>query len=321
MNRWRRPLILLLALLASGGLRMPFEAALTRDLQSAGLLSVPMDIGTRDKIGQTSAAVALGGLRTLVATFLHLRAHTFFTELRWDDVAETFHTIVDLAPRTPFYWETGAWHQAYNAAAFYLNDSKLPPLRRKTEWRAAVLRGRAFLERGIRNNPDSPGLHTYLGYLLTDKYKSGAFKDGDGTFSAAADAYQAAADSGKALPYVRRFQLYALARVPSREAEALALARTLYQTSSNRTPTLQAVFFALECHANPSIIDPLRLALSIFESEENAYHNLSNYWLRAKERLPVHGLASVLTSLETTLGIPAQQSIFLQRPVQDTEDE
>ena len=321
MKRWRRPLILVLALLAAGALRLPYEAALTRDLRSAKLLAAPLAIGTRERIGQTSAVVALGGLRTLVATFLNLRAFTFFTERRWDDVYDTFTTIVDLVPRTRYYWETGAWHQAYNAASYYLYESELPPLRRTAAWRASVVRGREFLERGIRNNPDDPNLQVYLGYILTDKNKFKAFRDPDATFSAAADAYQAAADSGQALPYARRFQLYALARVASREAEALALARALYQNPGNRTPTLQCVFFSLEVHANPNIIDPEGLACNVFGSAENAYNSLSKYWLRASERLPVHGVAGALKALETRLGIPAGKSIFIQQPIQDTADE
>jgi hypothetical protein len=311
----------MLALLATGALRMPFEAALTRELRAAGLLAAPLAIGTRERIGQTSAVVALGGLRTLVATFLNLRAFTFFTERRWDDVYDTFNTIVDLAPHTRYYWETGAWHQAYNAASYYLYESELPPLRRNAAWRASVLRGREFLERGIRNNPDDPNLQAYLGFLLTDRNKFKAFRDPDATFAAAADAYQAAADSGRALPYARRFQLYALARVAGRETEALALARALYQNPGNRTPTMQCVFFTLEVHANPNLIDPGRFALNVFGSAQQAYDSLSKYWLRASERLPIHGVASALKALEVELGIPASKSIFIQQPIQDTADE
>ncbi len=321
MNRWRRPLILVSALLVAGAVRMPVEAAFTRQLRATGLLAAPLPIATRDKIGQTGAAVALGGLRTLVATFLNLRAFTFFTERRWDDVADTFNTIVDLAPRTSYYWETGAWHQAYNASSYYLNDSNLPPLRRDAAWRDSVLKGRGFLERGIRNIPGDPKLNAYLGFLLTDRNKSRAFRDADATFAAAAAAYQIAADAADALPYLRRFQLYALARVPSREAEALALARTLYQTRANRTPTLVCVYFALEVHAGPNIIDPAGFALSLFGSPDNAYKTLATYWLRTGERLPVHGVAAALNALETTLGIPADKSIFLQQPAPDTPDE
>ena len=321
MKRWRRPLIVFLAALLAGAVRMPFEAALTGELRAEGLLPGHLPIGTLDKIGQTGAVVALGGLRTLVATFFNLRAFSFFTECRWDDVADTYDVIVELAPQTIYYWEAGAAHQAYNASSYYLNDSDLPPLRREAAWRAAVQKGRAFLERGIRNNPGNPKLNAYLGYLLTDGKKSRAFRDADATYLAAAEAYKIAAESPEALPFFRRFQLYALARVASREAEALALARQLYQASSNRTPTLQCVYFALEVHANPSLIDPVSFALSIFGPPEKAYVTLSNYWLRGGERLPVHGVARALKSLETKLAIPADKSVFVRHPVQEGEDE
>jgi hypothetical protein len=321
VTRWRRPLIVLGAVLLAGAVRLPVEAALTGELRAAGLLAAPLPVGTRDKIGQTSAAVALGGLRTLVATFLNLRAYTYFTETRWDEVASTFDTIVELAPQTIYYWQTGAWHQAYNASSYYLNDSNLPPLRRDAAWRAAVLKGRAFLERGIRNNPGDPKLNAYLGYLLTDHYKARVFRDADATFLAAAEAYQAAADAPDSLPFLRRFQLYALARVAGRQAEALALARRLYQNRGNHTPTLQCVYFVLEVAANPNLIDPAKFALSVFGSPEQAYASLSNYWLRTSERLPVNGVASALKALEDQLAIASDKSVFLQHPVPDAADE
>ncbi len=321
MKHWRRPLIVLAATLLVGAVRLPLEAALTAELRGAGLLAAPLAVGTREKLGQTSATVALGGLRTLVATFLNLRAYTFFTEARWDDVADTFDTIVELAPQTIYYWETGASHQAYNASAYYLNDSDLPPLRRDAAWRAAVLKGRAFLERGIRNNPGNPKLNAYLGYLLIDHNKSRAFRDHDATFLAAAQAYQTAADAPDSLPFLRRFQLYSMARVAGHQAEALDLARQLYQNQGNRTPTLQCVYFALEMGAYPMLFDPERLAIALFGSAEKAYATLSNYWLRANDRLPVHGVASAIRALEAQLEIGADKSVFLQHPVQNAEDE
>ncbi|MEI6674417.1 MAG: hypothetical protein WCO57_04485 [Verrucomicrobiota bacterium] len=321
MKRRCKPLILLGVVLLSGAVRMPLEVALTGGLRAAGLFPPPLAIDTRDKIGQTSAAVALGGLRTLVATFLNLRAFTLFSERRWDDVHDTFNTMVNLAPRTAYYWETGAWHQAYNAAAFYQYDSQLPPLRRSAAWRASILRGREFLERGIRNNPGDPQLNEYLGFVLTDRHKFHAFRDPEAIFAAAAEAYRIAADSGEALPFVRRFQLYALARVPSREAEALALARTLYQDSGNRTPTLQCVYFTLEVHANPHDNEPHTLALSIFGSATDAYESLCRYWLRAGECFPTHGVAKALKALERELGIAQERSILHQAPTQATDDE
>jgi hypothetical protein len=304
------------ALLAFGAARLPFEAGLATELRAAGLTPPPMEIGTRDKIGQTSSAVALGGLRTLVATFLNLRAFSFFQEQRWDDVADAFDTIVDLAPRTRYYWETGSWHSAYNAASYYINDSKLPALRRRETWRASILRGRTFLERGIRNNPGDWSLLATLGFLLSDSNKIAAFRDPNEAFAAAADAYRRSADTGKALPYVRRAEFYSLARVAGKEKEALALARSLYTTAQNRTPTLLMLLLVLEAHENPSL-DTTRRALELFETPEKAYAALTGHWQRTRERFPVYGIAAALESLEKTLAVPAEKSIFNQ-PLQST---
>ncbi|MEO8614258.1 MAG: hypothetical protein ABI600_03895 [Luteolibacter sp.] len=314
MKAWRKNGILIIALLAFGGARMPFEAALSHDLRKAGLTPPPLEIGTRDKIGQTSSAVALGGLRTLVATFLNLRAFGFFQEQRWDDVAETFDTIVDLAPRTRYYWETGSWHLAYNAASFYLNDSKMPALRRREAWRSSILKGRAFLERGIRNNPDDWSIEANLGFLLSDANKFPAFRDANETFAAAAEAYRKSADTGKALGYVRRAEFYALARVTGKEAEALAMARSLYAEQKNRTPTLLVLLLVLEAHENPSL-NVAQRAIELFGTPEKAYESLGDHWQRTRERFPVYGGAAGLESLERSLSVPPEKSIF-NRPLQ-----
>jgi tetratricopeptide (TPR) repeat protein len=307
-------MILAVALLALGAARMPFEAKLGRELRDAGLFPPPMKIDTREKIGQTSSAVALGGLRTLVATFLNLRAFTFFTEQRWDDVGDTFDTIVDLAPRTRYYWETGSWHMAYNAASYYINDSKLPALRRREAWRSHIFKGRAFLERGIRNNPDDWSLLASLGFLLSDSNKFHAFRDPNETFAAAAEAYRKAAETGKALGYVKRSWFYSLARVEGREREALALGRSLYDAGEqNRTPTLLMLLLVLEARENPSM-DVEQRAIELFGTPEKAYEALSSHWRRTRERFPVYGVASGLESLERTLAIPAEKSIFNQPP-------
>jgi hypothetical protein len=297
-------------LLAAGALRMAWEPALTRTLREQHLVAPQLETDTRERIGQTSAIVALGGLRTLVATFLNLRAHTRFTEQRWSEVAMIFDTITDLAPRTRYYWETGSWHQAYNAASDYLNDSKLPPLRRREAWRSSVQAGRAFLERGIRNNPDDWRLHAALGFLLTDPNKFPAFRDVGASFAAAADAYHKAAEHPDALGYVRRSMLYALARVDDRQDEALALARSLHaEGARNRTPTLLCLLLVLEARADPGL-DTGQRAVELFGSDRRAYDALCNHWRRTRERFPVDGVAAALQSLELKLGIPETESIL-----------
>jgi hypothetical protein len=306
--------LLALALLAFGAARLPYEAGLNSQLRAAGLFPPALEIGTRERIGQTSSAVALGGLRTLVATFLNLRAFTFFTEQRWADVEETFNTIVDLAPRTRYYWETGSWHLAYNAASFYINDSKLPALRRREAWRASIVKGRAFLERGIRNNPGDWSLYANLGFLLSDTNKFAAFRDDNATFAAAAEAYRMSDETGKALGYVRRAMLYSLARVDGRESQALELARKLYaEGGKNRTPTLLMLLLVLEAHENPAM-DVANRAIELFGKPENAYEALCNHWKRTRERFPVYGVAPALENLENSLRIPPERSIFKEPP-------
>ncbi len=311
MKAWQRNGILSIALLAFGAARLPYEAGVAKDLRDANLIPEKLEIGTRDKIGQTSSAVALGGLRTLVATFMNLRAFGFFEEQKWDDVANTYDMIVDLAPRTGYYWDAGSSHAAYNAASYYINDSDLPPLRRKQAWRATVLRGREFLEKGIRNNPDNWNLWANLGFLLSDSNKFKAFPDPDKTFAEAAEAYRHAGETGKALEYVQRSEFYALARVKGREKDALALGRKLYATQRNRTPTLQTLLFVLECFENPGM-DKVKRAVEIYGTPEKAYEALSAHWQRTRERFPIYGVADTLQLLEKLLKISADKSILNQ---------
>jgi hypothetical protein len=307
-------MILAVSLLAFGAARMPFEVKLANELRDAGLFPPPLQIDTREKIGQTSSAVALGGLRTLVATLLNLKAFTFFTEQRWADVEDAFGMIVDLAPRTRYYWETGSWHMAYNAASYYLNDSKLPVLRRREAWRSSIIKGRSFLERGSRNNPDDWSILASLGFLLSDSNKYQAFRDPNETFAAAAEAYRKSAETGKALGYVKRSWFYSLARVEGRESEALALGRSLYDSGvQNHTPTLLVLLVVLEAHENPSM-DVAKRAIELFGTPEKAYQALSSHWRRTRERFPVYGVAPALESLEKTLSITQEKSVFNEPP-------
>jgi hypothetical protein len=321
VKQWHRYGIVIGALGVFGAVRLPFEAGLREELKTARLIPQAMAVSTRDKIGQTSSAVALGGLRTLVATFLNLRAFSYFEAQRWDDVADTFDTIVDLAPRTRYYWETGTSHAAYNAASYYLNESSLAPLRRREAWRASVLRGRAFLERGIRNNPEDWSLLRNLGFLLSDTQLFPAFRNPDEAFLAAANAYQRSAATGKALPYVKRAEFISLARVTGKEAEALAMGRELYASKVNRVPTVLLLLLALEAHENPDL-DSAARAVELFGNPQTAYENLCRYWLRTRERFPIYGIAGALEALERSLAVPQEKSIFnkaLQTRADDDE--
>lgn len=312
MSSLRKLPALLVILLTAGAVRIPMERGLSKELHAQRLLGAPLSVGARDKIGQTSYAVALGGLRTLVATFINLRAYTAFTELRWADLADNYDTAVDLAPHTGYYWESGSWHLAYNAATASQLDESLSKLRRRELWRAYIHQGRAFLERGIRNNPDNWSMNRDLGMLLANPYKAEAFPNRAEAFAAAADAYGRAAEHG-APSYVARNRFYAVTRVPGREAQALAQGEQLYaEDRKNRTPTLRGLLFVLRMHADPSR-DPNALLSEVFTSDKNAYFALSALWLDSKDGYPVDGIAAVLPGLESRLAIPWEKSALNPR--------
>jgi hypothetical protein len=311
MTQGKRYAVLGLAVLAAGALRMPFERRITDDLHEAGLLPPKLEQRTGEKIGQTFSAVSLGGLRTLVATFLNLRAFTFFTEQRWGEVGDTFELIVDLAPRTRYYWDTGSWHQSYNAASYYLYGSELPPLRRKANWRASILRGKEFLERGIRNNPDDPILKHRLGTLLSDPNKIAAFGDPAEAYELAYDAYMSAAGLDNAPGYSKRFAFYSLARVPGRENEALALLREIESEGGRLPPTIHGLSYALKYHENPS--QPVMgLIDSVFPSRDSAYKILASQWQRTRDRFPLFGVAEAIALLESEFRISREASVLRQ---------
>jgi hypothetical protein len=302
MKNFGKGIVVLGMLAVTGAASMSWEHRFSGELREAGLLKRPLALGTREKLGQTSSAVALGGLRTLVATFLNLRAFDYFETRNWHDLEKTYDVIVELAPNTRYYWENGSWHLAYNAAGDYQQDPRLPALRRREAWKEAIARGREFLEAGIRNNPDDWHLRADLGRLLEDPHK---IQD----HAAGAEAFRTAWETGKAPMFIRRSYFYSLARVPGRQSDALALGRGMFRDPRNRLPTLLAVLFVLETRAGTTE-RPLELADRLFDSETAAYQVMSLYWHRSAEQLPMDGVADLLRQLEARLGIPAARSVF-----------
>jgi len=165
----------------------------------------------------------------------------------------------------------------------------------------------ALSEAGVAQAVFGP-LHRHLALIQE------AFRDPNETFAAAAEAYRKAAETGKALGYVKRSWFYSLARVEGRENDALALGRSLHDAGvQNRTPTLLMLLIVLEARENPEM-DVAQRAIGMFGTPEKAYDALSSHWRRTRERFPVFGVAGGLESLEKTLSIPAEKSIFNEPP-------
>jgi hypothetical protein len=313
MTQKKKYWVLGLVILVAGAVRLPLEASLTSELQRENLLPPRLEIGTGERLGQTFSAVSLGGLRTLVATFLNLRAYSYFEIQKWADVADTYNLIVDLAPRTKYYWDAGSWHLAYNAASHYLYESQLPPLRRKLLWKSYILAGRDFLERGVRNNPDHPMLHERLGFLLADSNKVMAFGDPETAYEASYEAYKAAADTGLARSFTKRAALYSLVRVPRRENEALDLLLEIKSEQNKLQPTAMAMLYVLEYQRDPEQT-VIGLVDKVFPSHKQAYEILGRLWMNGRDRFPMHGVARAISHLELEFGIQEEKSL-LNRPL------
>jgi hypothetical protein len=309
MKSRRRPILIALAvLLAGGGVRLHWEDGATKQFRRDGLLSEPLDIDVREKIGQNSAVVALAGLRTLVASFASLRATEQFTNTEWPELDESVNTTVQLSPKTGYYWDIGGWHLAYNAAAFYRNDPNLSSLRAQAEARRWVEKGRQFFERGTRNNPDNWRLAAALGNLYSSSYH---FPDDEKAVSAYARAWA----TGKADPRVRRNLLQARARTGEDPAVLLAELRDILKSDpSSAVPSMLALRYVLEAKMTPPE-DPVARAVAIFGSEERALRILGAYFTDYLDRMPQTGVETVIRLLEGRAGVApdSRKSYIRQR--------
>jgi hypothetical protein len=239
----RRPALVLslaaAAILLFGLVRLPFERALDAAHREAHLRTATLDLGLREQIGQLSFVAALSGFRSLVAAFLWIEAHTAWERTAWGRMAGLFQSVTTLQPRSLIYWDLASWHMAWNAAIAARNDAAEPSefLRLRAEREYHQL-GRAFLERGIANNPDRYLLHERLGILLRDKFAD---------HCAAADAFSKAASMDGAPPYLKRMAAYELAACAGREREAYDRLRAIYAMGEEeRVPRVITLINELE---------------------------------------------------------------------------
>jgi hypothetical protein len=142
-----------------------------------------------------------------------------------------FRQVTTLQPRSIPFWETAAWHMAWNASAAALNDPAEPRLAHRIKAQREYFDlGREFLERGIRNNPDRPQLYEAMARLYRDKYKD---------HLRAAEYFDKSAQQPGAPTYATRFAAYELSHVEGHEREAYDRLVHLYASGEKeRLPTL-----------------------------------------------------------------------------------
>ena len=192
-----------------GFIKAPVEKSLDAAQERARLRNAPLDLGLREQVGQIGFLAALSGFRSPLAAYLWIEANNAWERTEWGRMAGLFDTVTTLQPRSLLYWDMAAWHMAWNASIAALRDTSQPSeaLRIRNQRQYFQL-GRDYLERGIKNNPESSFLYRSLAILLRDK-----FEDHCG----AGEAFLKASQLPDAPPYVTRFAGYELAKCPGRE--------------------------------------------------------------------------------------------------------
>ena len=226
-----RGLIALGILIVVGLIKLPVERNLATLHRQEHFRGVEFKLDLREKLGQLGFIAALSGFRAIVADALFIQAHAAWENTQWGRMLWLFRQITTLQPRMLLFWDTAAWHMAWNASVAAMNDTNQPrqALRVKAQ-REYFAIGKDFLERGIKNNPDRPELYEALARLYKEKYKD---------HERAAEYYAKAAALPEAAPWDRRFSAYELSYSEGREREAYDGLRKLYdEGEKERLPTL-----------------------------------------------------------------------------------
>ena len=226
-----RAIVVLVVLIGVGLLKIPVERHLAALHRQEHFRGVEFNLDLREQIGQLGFMAALSGFRAIVADALFIQAHAAWEDTEWGRMLLLFRHITTLQPRVLLFWDTAAWHMAWNASVAAMNDQKQPRLALRVKaQREYFALGKDFLERGINNNPDRPELYEALARLYQEKYKDHAH---------ASEYYAKAAALPGAPTFDRRFAAYELSYCEGREQEAYERLRQLYDEGpQERLPTL-----------------------------------------------------------------------------------
>ena len=227
----RKLVTVALTLVIFGVVKLPAERAIAMERRGSLSIDPALNLDLREKVGQLSFVAALSGFRAVLADFLFIQAHVAWEQTEWGRVLLLFRQVTTLQPHVPLFWETAAWHMAWNASAAAINDPTQPrqALRVKAQ-RDYFALGKDFLERGIKNNPRNPKLYESMAMLYRDKYNDHA---------RASEFYRKAADCPGAPDYDKRFSAYELSYCEGWEPQAYIQLRRLYDEGEReRLPTL-----------------------------------------------------------------------------------
>ena len=290
---WRY-LICFAAVLGVGTLRFPYELCLSKDLKERRLIAPSFDAEARAGLSQKAWVAGFGSLRPALASFYSLGAIRFHASSNWRMLEERIEQVLLLDPYNPYYWNDGAWHLAYNAAADVLEDESLAPLERKGQFKEWILKGDALYQRGIEVNPEDLKLRLERARLWSSPLRILDYP------KVVEILESCLVDLELPDARVRRIKLdqfYSLLRIPGREQAAYELGRSLFDADPKRaSSSLMNGLCALQLHPEVEVINPLSLN-EIYGDRQFAKKLLRHYLEDLDPDKPRYGMAELLDSL------------------------
>jgi len=130
----RNVFVITAVLVGTGYLRMPVEQEFTEDLRERKIVQPQISAQTWSQMGQTSLAGAFGGLRSVMASMLSLKAQGNFEENEWYDLKKDYEVITALDPyRKGLDYLPDSRTLQFEIGALWSNKYKRPDLERAAE--------------------------------------------------------------------------------------------------------------------------------------------------------------------------------------------
>lgn len=150
--------------------KYPIESSIIADRKHFKYNTGRFTLQIRQQMPQLMAVALLGGFRGVVADFVWIQAHGSWERNEWFKMRQYFEIVTTLQPMSVHYWETAAWHMAWNISYAVSQDPKEPrAAERERARRQWIEQGRKFLEKGVENVPEHYNLYFQLGWLIMQK--------------------------------------------------------------------------------------------------------------------------------------------------------
>lgn len=220
LNKVPRVVLVLVLLAIYGMIRSPFEERIRERMVAADLLLPPPAQDTVEHLSQSAFMATLGGLRSIVATYVSLGAFEHFSNKEWDELRNEYRIITSLEPRDETHWVSVVWHLGINAAANMEIDDRIPMFERRRRFNEYVTEAVELAKKGIAQIPDSAAIRMQVAEVYREKLKDPC---------ATAQMYKETIGLPGAPGYAIRFYGYFLADCPGHEQEAYDHLMMLYR--------------------------------------------------------------------------------------------